>query len=141
MPPPFPGRMDRGRAFSVLSEWGAMAFTGDGLGRTFRGKRIYPYPVPLRLKNPPMKISKLLEKMPDIKLDFFSWGDESFYYLKPEKFFKKTSFRPEDRYAFIFPNYSPGKNFSLIRLNIKETFTRLFPHCINFFPTKSRLLT
>ncbi|RLA93839.1 MAG: hypothetical protein DRG25_03750 [Deltaproteobacteria bacterium] len=130
----FPGYSGSGK--STLVFWffinGWEYLSDDLISIEFRSKRICPYPIPLRLKNPPMKISRLLEKISDIRLDFFAWGDESFYYLQPRKSFKEPLWRPEDRYVFIFPHYSPGENFSFRKLNTKETFTQLISHCINF---------
>ena len=130
----FPGFSGSGK--STLVTWffinGWDYLSDDLICVGFNDKRIYPYPIPLRLKNPPAKIPELLEKIPEIKMECFSCQDENLYYIHIEKNFKKTSFKPESLCSFIFPNYSPRENLSLTRRNVKETFTRLLSHCINF---------
>jgi hypothetical protein len=135
----FPGFSGSGK--STLVSWffinGWDYLSDDLICVGLNDKRIYPYPIPLRLKNPPAKIPELLEKIPEIKMECFSCQDENLYYIHIEKNHKKTSFRPESLYTFIFPNYSPREKLSLTRRNAKETFTRLLSHCINFSSCQS----
>jgi hypothetical protein len=116
-------------AFFVLRGW---EFLGDDLiFINLKDNKIYPYPIPLRLKNPPQKLKALAESASDLKAEKFIWESQDFLYLLPERSLK-TSFDLEDLDALLFPLFSPGKSFSLQQLNATDIFKRLLTHSINF---------
>jgi len=116
-------------ALFVLHGW---EFLGDDLiFINLKDKKIYPYPIPLRLKDPPQKLKTLAESASDLKAEKFIWEGQDFLYLLPERGLK-TSFDLEELGALLFPLFSPGKSFSLRQLNATDIFKRLFAHSINF---------
>jgi hypothetical protein len=129
----FPGFSGSGKstvtALFVLQGW---EFLGDDLiFINLKDKKIYPYPIPLRLKAPPEKLKALAESASDLKAEKFIWEGQDFLYLLPEKVLK-ASFDSEDLDALLFPLFSPGNSFSLRQLNATDIFKRLLTHSINF---------
>ena len=130
----FPGFSGSGKstlvAWHILKGWD---YIGDDLiGISFKDQRIYPYPIPLRLKDPPEEIPRLFEKIPDIKIDYFRRRKRRFYYIQPGNLFQEIPLPAEDLCSFIFPNFSPKEGPILKRLDTKTTFTTLLLHCVNF---------
>jgi len=96
-----------------------------------KDKKIYPYPLPLRLKAPPQKVKALAKSVSDLKAEKFNWEGRDFLYLLPERSLK-TSFDLGDLDALLFPLFCPGKSFSLRQLNATDIFKRLLIYSINF---------
>ena len=129
----FPGFSGSGKstitALFVLQGW---EFLGDDLiFINLKDKKIYPYPIPLRLKDPPQKLKALAESAFDLKAEKFIWEGQDFLYLLPERALK-TSFDSGDLDELLFPLFSPGKSFSLRQLNATDIFKKLLTHSINF---------
>src|SRR4030042_2872102 len=129
----FPGFSGSGKstttAFFVLHGW---EFLGDDLiFINLKDKKFYPYPIPLRLKNPPQKLKALAESASDLKAEKFIWEGQDFLYLLPERGLK-TSFDLDELGALLFPLFSPGKSFSLRQLNTTDIFKRLLTNSFNF---------
>ena len=129
----FPGFSGSGKstitAFFALQGW---EFLGDDLiFINLKDKKIYPYPLPLRLKAPPQKVKALAESASDLKAEKFIWGGLDFLYLLPERSLK-ASFELGDLDALLFPLFCPGKSFSLRQLNATDIFKRLLIYSINF---------
>jgi hypothetical protein len=129
----FPGFSGSGKstitALFVLKGW---EYLGDDLiFINLKDKKIYPYPIPLRLKDPPQELKALVESASDLKAEKFIWEGQDFLYLLPEMGLK-TPFDSEELDALLFPFFSPGKSFSLRQLNATDIFKRLLIHSINF---------
>jgi hypothetical protein len=129
----FPGFSGSGKstltALFVLHGWD---FLGDDLiFINLKDKKIYPYPLPLRLKDPPQKLKTLAESASDLKAEKFIWEGQDFLYLLPERALK-ISFDSGDLDTLLFPSFSPGKSFSLRQLNATDIFKRLLTNSFNF---------
>lgn len=130
----FPGFSGSGKstitALFALQGW---EFLGDDLiFINLKNQKIYPYSIPLRLKDPPQKLKTLVaESASDLRAEKFIWEGQNFLYLLPERRLK-PSFDIEKVDTLVFPLFSPGKSFSLRRLNVTDIFKRLLIHSINF---------
>jgi hypothetical protein len=129
----FPGFSGSGKstttALFVLHGW---EFLGDDLiFINLKDKKIYPYPLPLRLKDPPQQLKALAESASDLKAEKFIWEGRDFFYLLPERALK-TSFDLAELDTLLFPSFSPGKSFSLRQLNATDIFKRLLTNSFNF---------
>ena len=113
----------------VLHGWDYLGEDLIFLGLT--DKKIYPYPIPLRLKSPPEKLVNLLNQEPNIKVDRFSSEEQCLYHFKPKKGFS-DAFALANLHTLVFPVFSSETPSSLQPLGKKDAFTSLCTCCLNF---------
>ena len=130
----FPGFSGSGK--STIVAWFALngwEYLGDDLVFVgFKDKKIYPYPTPLRLKDPPHKLRLALENQSGLKIaQKFPCQGKPFYYLQPERVLK-TCFDLAKLETFIFPVFLPKAPLSLKPFTAGDVFKALLSHAINF---------
>ena len=105
----------------VLSDDVGLISLKDGL--------IYPYPLPIKLLNPPREVITSLLKNRDIIVEHFEFSEGILYYIR----YKNPPLTGCKIGSFIFPRRIKTKDVCIRPLNKKELLLRLIPHCNNLY--------
>lgn len=124
---------------SYLLTKGWNYFSDDIVLLNLRDKKVYPYPIPLRLKSPPEYIITFFKRHPDIDLEEYFLINEKIYYVIPKKIDNKIFKTGKKLSSFIFPYFSKRGGTSLTKLDKKEILFGLTSNCVNFSIHKRRI--
>ena len=105
----------------VLSDELGLISLKDGL--------IYPYPLPIKLLNPPREVITSLLKNSDIIVEHFEFSEGILYYIRH----KNPPLTGCEIGSFIFPRRTKTKKVCIRPLNKKELLLKLIPHCNNLY--------
>ena len=94
--------------------------------------RVYPFPIPMKLKSPPTEIVEELQKNHTITLDCYRRGKRSLYYVNWNRRAGNTGLNPTAIF-FLNREVNDDSGCCFRHLSQKDLLAMLIPQCTNLF--------